>query len=186
MKLPLAYYGDPILRQKAKLVDSITDDIRRLIADMSDTIGVNLGLAAPQVKQSLRIFLVCIPEYDENWRELAPGKLEVFINPKLSLPSGERVEMEEGCLSLPCLRVPVTRPAAIHYETMTLEGVVVEGYAVGLRARAIMHENDHLNGKLTIDHLHGRARQYLNKDLNEIKKRYYLGGQIPPSNDEEV
>ncbi len=177
MKLPIAYYGDPILRKKGARVEEINDEIRQLVADMIETMDDKdgIGLAAPQVHRSLALFITRAPippkAEDEEWTS-AP--LRVFINPKISDPTPEGWETSEGCLSIPGVYAPVTRPWKVKVEATNLEGERFEEEFSGYEARVIMHENDHINGVLFIDRVLGRLRQELDPKLREIKKRYSI------------
>jgi peptide deformylase len=173
MILTLRYYGDPILREKAKPVDSITDEIRRLAADMIETmLSVNgIGLAAPQVGKPLRLFVSNV-EFEDEEGEVHIGEPRVYINPTLHEPSEELVERSEGCLSIPKLYVPVLRPLSVKVEAMDLEGNIFVRDCYGYLARNIMHENDHLNGVLFIDRVKGKKRTEIDPILRQIKQKY--------------
>src|SRR4051812_28392987 len=100
MQLPLAYYGDDVLRKKTAKVEQIDDTVRKLVADMAVTMEKNkgCGLAAPQVHHSLSLFITSIPQYTDD-NKVIPGVLRVFINPKIVAYSEEMWPCEEGCLS---------------------------------------------------------------------------------------
>jgi len=174
MKLPLAYYGNPILRKNCEKVEEITDEIRQLVDDMIETLEEQngIGLAAPQVKKDLRLFVTKVPHPSEDdpdqWEE---GVVKVFINPTLSDPSSEDWERDEGCLSIPKIYVSVVRPYRIKVEATDLEGNVFSEVLSGLDARCVMHENDHINGVLMIDRTTGKERKEIEKDLRRMKKR---------------
>lgn len=173
MKLSLRYYGDPILRAKAKAIEEITPEIRQLAHDMIETmIGSNgVGLAAPQIGKLLRIYI-----FRDEWLnpeghyELGPP--QVAINPIFSAPSKETDTMLEGCLSLPNLHIKVTRPKKIHIRYQNLEGEVIEKDLEGFLARVNMHENDHLNGVLHIDRASPKDRKAIEPQLQKIKQKY--------------
>jgi len=173
-KLALRRYDDPILRKKAVSVEAITPAIERLAADMVETmVGSNgVGLAGPQIGQLLRIFIIRDEMLAEDGNYVM-GPPEVIINPTLSSPSEEKVSMVEGCLSLPGLYVDVIRPKVIHVRYMNLKGEWVEEMLDGFRARVTMHENDHLNGVLTIDRIDKRERKKAEPHLLAIKKKYH-------------
>lgn len=135
---------NPILRQKAKQVKEITVQIKQLILDMIETLEANngAGLAAPQVSQLLQI-IVAKPEADK--------EALVLINPQIKKTSRKKEVMEEGCLSLPDISVPVERPNKITVQGLALNGQLVKIKAKGLLARIIQHEIDHLNGVLITD-----------------------------------
>ncbi len=173
MKLPLAYYGNPILRKAALPVDAITPEILKLINDMEDTMKAHRGqgIAAPQVGRSLAIFIISIPNIRENY-SLEYGKSQVFINPKLSDPSVETIVEPEACLSLPKVYGEVQRPEKITITYQDITGKTVQETYSGEYARVIMHEHDHLKGVLFIDRLKKAERKAIEDALNKIKKQY--------------
>lgn len=168
----LAYYDHPILRKKVKPVEVIDDEIRQLISDMHETMYHHDGggLAAPQIFVSLAIFFTCIPYKDEagNWQK----KDHLFINPKILAVSKETWVHSEGCLSIPNLEVDVERPVAIRIEATDLERDRFQQDLQGWEARVFMHENDHLNGVLSIDRVKGKQRKEIEPILRFIKKKY--------------
>ncbi|WP_068469189.1 peptide deformylase [Candidatus Protochlamydia phocaeensis] len=173
MKLPLAYFGDSVLRKKTSPVEEIDDTIRQLVADMAETMEANdgCGLAAPQVHQSLSLFITSIPHYvDED--TIVPGELRVFINPKIVAYSQETWTCQEGCLSIPGLREDVSRPLKVTIQATNLDGVTFTEEFVGFDAHVIMHENDHINGVLYVDRLPPRRKKEIESVLREIKKKY--------------
>jgi peptide deformylase len=137
--LKIARMGHPILLRRAAEVPDPTDpEIRRLVADMAETMedAQGIGLAAPQVHVPLRLFV---------WRGGA-GNVIALINPEIE-PVGEETETGwEGCLSIPGLRGCVPRFARLRFRGLDIEGKQVEGEAAGLAARVIQHETDHLDG----------------------------------------
>lgn len=139
--LKIARMGHPVLLRRADPVaDPTAPEIRRLIADMAETMADanGLGLAAPQVHVPLRLFV---------WRN-GPAGVSALANPELE-PLGEEVESAwEGCLSIPGLRGCVTRPRRIRFRGLDAEGRRVQGEAEGLAARVMQHETDHLDGVL--------------------------------------
>lgn len=175
MKLPLAYYGNPILRKKTTQVEEINQEIRNFIDDMIETVQAvkGIGLAAPQVSRSLAIFLIRPPIRDEVNRSWNYGPIQIFINPKIIAYSEEQNEDDEACLSIPGLSAgPVPRPSKIQVETTELDGTRVVKEFSGFEARMVMHENDHINGVLFIDRIKGKERQEIEPALREIKKKY--------------
>lgn len=175
MKLPLAYYGDPVLRRKTTPIEKIDDSIRQLVADMDETREAHngVGLAAPQVHKSISLFITCVPRYDKEKDEVIPGVLKVFINPKIIDYSQELWGLDQGCLSIPGVYGKVYRPAKVTIEATDLEGkTFVETYAY-YDAQAAMHENDHINGVLFIDRLTLKERKDFETKLREIKKKYH-------------
>jgi len=173
VKLPLFYYGHPILRKKCEPVEEITPQIRKLVADMIDTIDqINaIGLAAPQVGKSIRLFVlrryIIMP--DGKWTVSEPY---VYINPKILEHSEETWVDDEGCMSIPGIRLPVVRPVRIKIEALDLEGKLVLHELEGLNARVVFHENDHINGVLYIDRVDEKIRKEAEPQLRNIKKKY--------------
>ena len=145
---PIVIYGDPVLREKADPVNEIDQETKNLVADMIATLqeANGLGLAAPQVGVSKRIFIADLSALD-----LAES-LRVFINPEILESTGE-VVLEEGCLSFPGIYQKISRPEKVKIRATDLDGKPFEMEATGMMARAILHEYDHLEGKLFIDHL---------------------------------
>ena len=174
MKLDFIYYGNPILRKKAKPVESISDEIKQLvdvmIAAMDQKDGI--GLAAPQVNHSIALFITRAPiENDEN-DEWEKGEVRVFINPKILSYSSDEDSFNEGCLSIPKVYGDVFRPIKIKVEATNLEGKRFTEDFSGMSARVILHENDHLNGVLFIDRLDTSERKKIDSKLREIKKKF--------------
>lgn len=146
--LKIARMGHPVLTQTAQPVDDPTSEqVRRLIADMAETMADadGIGLAAPQVYRSLRLILF----HDVDEREDAPRRPPIaLINPVIE-PLGEAIVPGlEGCLSIPGLRGIVPRHAQIGYRGLTPDGKAIEREASGLHARVVQHEVDHLDGIL--------------------------------------
>lgn len=178
MQMPLSYYGDPVLRKKTSRIDEITDEIRKLVPDMVVTMHANngIGLAAPQVGRSISLFITEVPvNVSENPHEAKwePGKLRVFINPKIMAHSEEQWVYNEGCLSIPGLYGDVVRPVGVVVRATDLDGNEFEETLTWLDGRAVMHENDHINGVLFIDRIHGQAREELEPTLQEIKHKFH-------------
>lgn len=174
MKLPIAYFGEPILRKKGARVEKIDDDLRQLVKDMEETLIAHdgVGLAAPQVHHSIALFLINISK-QVGPNEWIPGTTYVFINPKILEYGREETLRGEGCLSIPGVYGDVYRPDWIKVEATDLNGEVFVKEFKGLEARVIMHENDHLNGVLFIDRIRGKERQELEVELRAVKKKYY-------------
>ena len=173
MKLPLAYYGNPILRKKGKFVSEIDNTIKQLVADMIETMEESdgIGIAAPQVHQSLAIFITQtpIPAPDDKWDK---GETKIFINPKILSRGDEEFISSEGCLSIPKVYGDISRPWKISVEYTDLNGVRQVEEFEGLAARIFMHENDHINGTLFIDRMDSQSRQEIESQLKEIKKKF--------------
>lgn len=175
MRLPLAYYGDPILRKKCAQITEITPEIRQLVQDMIETLEEQkgVGLAAPQIKSPIALFLTQAPNRDINDPEKwIPGKLLVFINPKITSYSEETSTYSQGCLSIPKVYGDVTRPFRITVVALDLDGKEFTQEFSDFEAQAIMHENDHLNGVLFIDRLDQKERKNLEPHLRALKKKY--------------
>lgn len=173
MKLPLIYYGNPLLRQKAKRIDMIDDDLRQLVIDMKDTTEANngVGLAAPQIGRSIAIFITLIPRYLDD-DTILPGELKVYINPRILEHSKELWPCQEGCLSIPKFWDIVERPLRIKVQATDLNGNDFIEELEGFEAHVILHENDHLNGVLFVDRLPPKRRKELEGFLREFKKKY--------------
>ena len=147
--LKILQYGDERLRQKCREVSKVSKKIKALAQDMIDTMYVNngVGLAAPQVGENLRMFVIDVSTDDE------PLNPIVFINPKIIKKSGA-IKSNEGCLSFPKAYVDVRRYKNIMVKALDIKGrpFVLEAKDGELLARAIQHEYDHLEGILFIDH----------------------------------
>lgn len=173
MHLPLAYYGDPVLRKKCERVTNFDDKLKQLVKDMEETMNVHdgLGLAAPQVHLSLAIFITHVPIQvgQDKWK---PGTTRVFINPKIVEYSQEEWLRGEGCLSIPNVYGTVSRPLRIKIEAYDIDGKLFTEELSGLDARAFMHENDHINGVLFVDRVKGKEKEEIEAELREIKKKY--------------
>ena len=143
--LPIRIAGDPVLRQKARKVKQIDASVQKLIDDMIDTMRAapGVGLAAPQVGQSLRVVVIETPE----------DGLLALINPEVVKASGER-RLMEGCLSVPGYQAEVTRSKQVTVKALNREGKEIRLKASdNLLAQALEHEIDHINGVLYIDYL---------------------------------
>lgn len=173
MQLPIMYYGNPVLRKKGARVEGITDELRQLVKDMEETLIAHdgIGLAAPQVNHSIALFLTRVAENTDEDRN-APCETRVFINPKILEYSQEEWWRGEGCLSIPEVYAPVSRPCRIKVEATDMNGNRFVEEFKGLPARCIMHENDHINGVLFVDRVHGKDREKLEPYLRIIKKQF--------------
>jgi peptide deformylase len=142
MILKIVKVPDPILETKTAPVKEITPEILKLIKDMIDTCrkAQGIGLAAPQIGQSLRLCIINLEHLG-----LPPFAL---INPKIVKTSWKKVNMEEGCLSIPGLFGMVKRPAKVTVKAMSIEGNETKLQADGILARVLQHEIDHLDGIL--------------------------------------
>lgn len=164
--LPLRFLGDPVLRRKADAVSAVTPEIRDLIETLFATMYVEegVGLAAPQVGRSVRVFVV-----DVEPEEVGAARVkQAFVNPLIRERSGEIVG-EEGCLSIPGLRADVKRAARIVVEATDADGKPFRMEAEGLLARALQHEQDHLDGILFLDRLGLIQRRLLEAKWKRVR-----------------
>jgi len=171
VKLPILYYGNPILRQKSTPVEAVTDEIRAFIKDLEETMDMHqgIGISAPQVGRPIAICLTRYPIEDEYGHyQRAPTR--VFINPYLSNPSQEVWAHEEGCLSIPKVYGEVARPVKITVTALDIDGKEFTEELEGWAARVLMHENDHLHGVLFVDRISKKQRNELEAKLRKIKK----------------
>ena len=177
MIYPVTVYGDPILRKVAQPIDKDFEGLDELIENMFETMynSDGVGLAAPQVGKSIRIFVVDASTAADEEPELE-GFKKAFINPEIIERTGDEWAMNEGCLSLPEIREDVVRPehVKIKYLDENLEEKIEE-YG-GFAARVIQHEYDHLDGVLLIDHLNPLKKRLLKSKLVAISK-----GKVRPA-----
>jgi peptide deformylase len=179
MILPIVAYGHPVLRQVAADITPEYPQLDKLIEDMWETMYASsgVGLAAPQINRSIRLFVVDSTQIFENQDEEdkgrypdEPGIKRVFINARIKDLSGDTWAYNEGCLSIPRVREDVMRHEAVHIayldETLQPRDEVFQG----ITARVILHEYDHIEGKLFIDHISLLKRKLLRKRLDEITK----------------
>lgn len=155
-------YPDQRLRIIAKKIDNITDDIKKIAASMIETMyqAKGIGLAATQVGIPVRLFVIDVEQLDENPKPI------VFINPEILSIEGKE-KHDEGCLSIPGYTAPVERASKVIVRFINLDGETQELVAEGLLARAIQHENDHLDGKLFIDRLSPIRKELVIKRLKK-------------------
>lgn len=153
-------YPDPRLRECAKLVERVDDEIRQLVEDMAETMydAPGVGLAANQIGVPLRIFVIDIAADDE------PSDLKVFINPELLAQDGTQV-FREGCLSFPGVSEEVKRADHVRVRALDATGESFELEATGLLAVAIQHENDHLDGVLMVDKFNAVKRRLIGRKV---------------------
>ena len=147
--LPIISIPDPILRKKALAIERVDDDMRRLADDMLATMydAPGVGLAAPQVGILRRLVVLDASEDEETRRPM------VLINPEIVTLGSDKRVYEEGCLSIPEIKVEIERPASLTVRFLDRDGKSQELAAAGLLATAIQHEVDHLEGRLIIDFL---------------------------------
>ncbi len=146
MILPILTVPNPVLTTSAEPVREITDDIRKLAADMRETMhnAHGIGLAAPQVGRSIALCMVEL--HDEEEGEIIP--YTALVNPRITWTGFRKQSDEEGCLSIPGLYGNVSRPIRVRIKAKDLDGKTIQIEASGLMARALQHEIDHLNGVL--------------------------------------
>lgn len=171
MKLPIIAYGDPVLKRKA--VDIALDDpeLKQLVEDMFETMYAarGVGLAAPQVGKSIRLFVVDASPFDDEEPELKDFK-KAFINAQILEETGEEWCFNEGCLSIPDIREDVYRHSTVRISYYDENGQHHEDTFKGLAARVIQHEYDHIEGKLFTDRLSPLRKRMLEKKLNDISR----------------
>lgn len=155
--------GDPVLRKVAEPVETVDDEVRRLMDDMLETMydADGVGLAAPQIGESRRVIVIDIRDPD-----VAPFGL---VNPVIVERSEELARGEEGCLSIPGLAEIVERPASVVVEALDRDGNPTRIEAEGLLARALQHEVDHLDGILFFDRVSPLKRNMLLKRWRKIR-----------------
>ena len=162
---PILKYGDSILHDRARPVEAITADVEALIDDMIDTMyaAPGVGLAAPQVGVSFRIFVVDISVGRD------PGGLIVMVNPEFVERDGVQLE-EEGCLSVPGFNATVVRPTRAVVKGLDRHGDPLQVEGTGLLARAFQHEMDHLDGLVFMDRLRGIKRDLIVRKIQKMKR----------------
>ncbi|QJB30166.1 peptide deformylase [Chitinophaga oryzae] len=186
MILPVMAYGHTILRTPCTEVPADFPGLAELVENMWQTLAGarGVGLAAPQVNQPLRLFIV---ESRSTFNQLGPeerarlfpdgaGIRETFINPRITAVSAEDWEDEEGCLSIPGLWAPVRRPWSITIEYQDADLRPRRRTCAGLTARMIQHEYDHLEGRLYLDLLSPLQRKLLAGKLEKVRKGRYRAG----------
>ncbi|MCY3771388.1 MAG: peptide deformylase [Gemmatimonadetes bacterium] len=175
---PIRIYGDPILREKARPVEETTAALRRLAEDMIDTMieAEGIGLAAPQVGETVRMYVVNLGAIGPGlFRDRGGPSLEgdpdhlVLVNPRVVKREGAQTA-DEGCLSIPELYEKVTRPEVVRVEAADLDGRPLEIEGSGLLARVLVHEYDHLEGVLFIDHIGKLRQQFIRGKLRKLKE----------------
>jgi peptide deformylase len=171
MIYPIVVYGHPVLRKVAVEIDRDYPELNKLIDDLFETMYYSdgLGLAAPQIGKSIRIFVIDGKPIAEDEPSLADFK-KVFINAKISERCGELQPMNEGCLSIPNLREEVMRESHIRIKYFDENWVEHDEVYDGYRARIIQHEYDHLDGILFPDKLNPLRRRLLKGKLSAISK----------------
>ncbi|PNR94946.1 peptide deformylase [Petrotoga olearia] len=163
--------GDPVLRKRAKKVESFDENLKDIVDEMFSTMYLydGVGLAAPQVGISLRFFIMDSRENEGNslTANKEKGK-KVVINPEIIEFLGEEISSEEGCLSIPDIFEDVVRAEGVKVRYQDLSGEVIEEELHGYQARIFQHETDHLEGILFTDKLPIVKKARLKKDLNKL------------------
>jgi peptide deformylase len=181
MILEVVKYGHPVLRQKGARIEKVTPEIKKLVADMFETMHKNrgIGLAAQQVGKALQLTIIDVREVKDrpSWLDLAGQSAPVddfmplvLINPEIK-PGGDPVSGGEGCLSFPEIFAEISRPESVEVKALNEKGRPFEFRCGGLLARAIQHEVDHLNGILFIDRMSKKTKEELRPELDELQAK---------------
>ena len=179
MILPVVKYGHPVLRQKGARIESITLEIKQLVADMFETMyaAKGIGLAAQQVGKALQLTVLDLRAVTDRPSTLElkgkPAELDaimplVLINPEVK-PLNDLVAGPEGCLSFPEMYGEILRPESVEVKALNEKGKPIEFRAGGLLARAVQHEVDHLNGILFIDRMDRKTKNELRDELDLLQ-----------------
>ena len=165
MIYPIVKYGNPVLEKLSETVTVFDDELQKLIEDMFESMYAahGVGLAAPQIGIGRRIAVI-----DVTFKEDPKAKL-VLINPEIIHAEGKHTQ-SEGCLSIPEFRENVTRPDKVTVRAQDLQGQVFEKTGEELLARALLHETDHLNGKLYMSHLSALKRDLMKRKIRKLIK----------------
>ncbi len=168
-KCRITHYPEPVLAQKARPVEKIDDDIRRLVDKMADIMLKNkgIGLAAPQAGVALRLFIISL--------EQKRGKLKVYINPTVTT-SGRLIQSEEGCLSVPGVYTKIRRYEKAAVTATDLDGNEFTDQAEGLYARCLQHEYDHIDGLTIAERMGSAAGIAHRKQLKKLKQEHKSTG----------
>ncbi len=171
MILPVVAYGHPVLKKVAKEIEPGHPGLPTLISDMFETMyqSDGVGLAAPQVNQSLRLFLIDASAYSEKFPEAKDFK-KVFINAKIYKYEGEEYAFNEGCLSFPGIHEDIFRQPVIHMTYMDENFQPHDERFDGIVARVIQHEYDHTEGIVFIDRMSSLKKMLLKGKLQDISK----------------
>lgn len=169
MIYPVTVFGDPVLRKKAEPISSDFPNLKEFVSNMFETMynSDGVGLAAPQVGQAIRIFVIDSTTEDE---EDEPGIKRAFINPVILEKSGDEWVMNEGCLSLPEIREDVSRPEIVKIRYFDEDFNEFTEEFSGFTSRVIQHEYDHLEGVMFVDYLNPLKKRILKGKLTAISK----------------
>lgn len=175
MILPIVAYGDPVLKKRGEDLEVNDPSLPKLVEDMFETMynAHGVGLAAPQVGKSLRLFVVdasgFVEEGDEEYETLKDFK-KVFVNPEILNEEGDEWAFSEGCLSIPDIHEDVYRHETLRIRYMDENWVEHEEELSGLAARVVQHEYDHIEGVLFVEHLTPLRRRMIKGKLQNISK----------------
>jgi peptide deformylase len=163
MIYPIVLYGDPVLERQAEPVTEFNDELKKLVEDMFESMYAahGVGLAAPQIGISKRLAVI-----DVTFKEDPEAKL-VLVNPEIIRREGKQ-SSQEGCLSLPEFRENVARANIVTVRAQDVEGRWFEKTGEELLARALLHETDHLNGRLFISHVSGLKRDLIKRKIRKL------------------
>jgi len=169
MIYPVTVYGDPVLRKKAEPITMDFEDLKGFVQNMFDTMynSDGVGLAAPQVGQPIRVFVL---DTTHNEEDEPAGIKKAFINPEIVEKSGDEWIMNEGCLSLPEIREDVLRPESVRIKYFDEDFNECEEVYHGFTSRVIQHEYDHLEGIMFVDYLNPLKKRILKGKLTAISK----------------
>jgi peptide deformylase len=181
MILPIVAYGNPVLRKIAQDIDELFPNLDKLIEDMWETMYASngVGLAAPQINKDIRLFVMDSAQIfanmnDEDRKENnypdSPGIKQVFINAHILEEHGDDWRYNEGCLSIPKIREDIYRAEEVNLEYMDEHFKKHTKTFNGVSGRIILHEYDHIDGKLFIDHISPLKRKLLKRKLDDISK----------------
>ena len=179
MILPIVAYGHPVLREKTAEISPDYPQLDKLIEDMWETMYASngVGLAAPQVNRSIRLYMVdstqIFDNLDEDEKDLypdGPGIKEVFINASIVSLNGEEWSYNEGCLSIPKIREDIYRNETVVMEYQDIEFNTHVRTFNGITGRVILHEYDHIEGKLFIDRISLLKKKLIKGKLEDISK----------------
>ena len=165
MIYPIVKFGNPVLEKPAQLVTEFGDGLRKLVEDMFESMyaAKGVGLAAPQIGISKRLAVI-----DVTFKE-DPNAPLVLANPEIIHTEGKQTQ-SEGCLSIPDFRESVTRPQKVTVRAQDIDGNWFERTGEDLLARALLHETDHLNGRLYITHLSALKRDLMKRKIRKLMK----------------
>lgn len=170
MIYPIVVYGDPVLKKRGEDIDPGSLDVKQLSENMFETMyqASGVGLAAPQIGKSLRMFVVDSAPMDED--EGNEGLKRVFINPEILELKGDDWSFEEGCLSIPGIRADVARPSKVKIRYFDEDWEEHTDTLEGIPARVVLHEYDHIEGILFTDYIKGLKKRLIKNKLQNISK----------------